>query len=93
MFRLNSINSMAYLLDINDPTKMYTKTIDSTGQPIIKSYTLTEDAIKQTDSEFVTVDMLEEILQDKLEKALKKQFGNGRSRNNHNKNREVDTNE
>ena len=83
---------MAYLLDINDPTKMYTKTIDSTGQPIIKSYTLTEDTIEQQNSDFVTVDMLDELLQDKIEKAFKK-FGNNRSRNNHNKNREVESNE
>ena len=80
---------MAYFLDINDPTKLYTKTLDMSGQPLIKSYTLTEDKISETDTNFVTQDMLEELLDEKLEKLFKKY--NNRSRNrNKNQNREVD---
>ena len=80
---------MAYFLDVNDPTKLYTKTIDFNGQTSIKSYTLTEDKIADNESNFITEDMLEEILDDKLEKLFKKY--NNRSRNrNKNQNREVD---
>ena len=89
MFRLNNFNTTAYFLDVNDPTKLYTKTLDMSGQATVKSYTITEDKIDEPNTDFVTQDMLEEILDDKLEKLFKKY--NNRSRNrNKNQNREVD---
>lgn len=87
---------MAYLLDINDPKKLYTKTLDFNGQSIVKSYTLSEDKIQQDDNNFVTESMLDDLLEDKMEKMFKKYMGNGRSRNNknrNNQNREVDYDE
>lgn len=88
IFRLSNPNTMAYFLDINDPSKLYTKTIDMTGTPAVKSYTITEDQIVDENG-YVTQQMLEEILDDKFEKFFKKY--NNRSRNrNRNQNREVD---
>lgn len=77
---------MAYLLDVNDPTKMYIKTLDCNGQLTLDSYTMTKDQIQEDENAFVTQAMLDEVLDNKLEKMFKKYMNNGRSRNNKNRN-------
>ena len=88
-FRINSLNSIAYFLDTTDPTKLYSKAIDGMGNITTRSYTISEDKISNG-SDYVTQEMLEEILDDKLEKLFKKY--NNRSRNHKNQNREVENN-
>lgn len=92
-FQFNIPNAEVYLRDTEDNHVLYIKTTDQYGRPnSLKRYRLSEEDIQdnsmQNASNFVTVDQLNDILDDKLDKLAEKfnkpksNRNNGSRRNN-----------
>jgi hypothetical protein len=92
-FQINLANTEAYLRDVEADDILYIKTTDQFGRPnSLKRYRLVEEEIQdntmQNTSNFVTVDQLNDILDDKLDKLAEKfnkprnNRNNGSRRNN-----------
>ena len=92
-FQINLANAEAYLRDAEDNEILYIKTTDQYGRPkSLERYRLIKEEIKdnstQNISNFVTVDQLNDILDEKLDKLAEKfnkpknNRNNGSRRNN-----------
>lgn len=76
-YQVNTANTEVYLRDSNDSDILYVKTTDQFGRPnTLKKYRMTEEVIEDgtipNTSNFVTVDQLNDILDEKLDKLAAK---------------------
>ena len=103
-YQVNTANTEVYLRDSEDNDILYVKTTDQFGRPnSLKMYRLAEETIQDTavqnTSNFVTVDQLNDILDEKLDKLAAKfnkpqqQNHNGKRNNGSRRNRKYEEDE
>ena len=102
-YQVNTANTEVYLRDSEDNDILYVKTTDQFGRPnSLKMYRLNEETIQdatiQNTSNFVTVDQLNDILDEKLDKLAAKfnkpqQNHNGKRNNGSRRNRRYEEDE
>ena len=90
-YQVNTSNAEVYLRDSDDSDILYIKTTDQYGRPnTLRMFRLTEEEIQDSPfpdaSKYVTVDQLNDILDDKFDQLVKKlnrpQNQSGGKRNN-----------
>ena len=102
-YQVNTANTEVYLRDSEDNDILYVKTTDQFGRPnSLKMYRLNEEVIADpaivNTSNFVTVDQLNDILDEKLEKLAQKfnkpqNHNNGKRNNGSRRNRRYEEDE
>lgn len=75
-YQVNAANTEVYLRDSNDSDILYVKTTDQFGRPnTLKKYRMQEEVIEDPSASntanFVTVDQLNDILDEKFDKLAK----------------------
>lgn len=92
-FQMTTANTSVYLRDSDDQEMLYIKSTDANGRPgILQAYHLDEVRIdNQTEeNDYITADILDQVLDEKLEKMFKRYMGGNKNQNqnrNRNKNR------
>lgn len=88
-YQLPTANTSVYLRDSDDNSMLYIKSTDASGRPgSLQAYKLQEVPIEphttNEDKNYITADILDEMLDDKLEKMFRKYSNNnqGGKRNN-----------